>query len=59
VTDASAALRSGFFPPNDIKKPVIIGLFCGFVLFKKMNHLTVYDLNMRDPLLCFCFEHDL
>jgi hypothetical protein len=28
-------------------------------LFKKMNHRTVYDLNMRDPLLCFCFEHDL
>jgi hypothetical protein len=28
-------------------------------LFKKMNHRMVYDLNMRDPLLCFCFEHDL
>ena len=48
-----------FFFPNDIKKPVIIRLFCGFVLFKKMNHRMVYDLNMRDPLLCFCFEHDL
>ncbi len=47
------------FSPNDIKKPVIIGLFCGFVLFKKMNHRTVYDLNMRDPLFCFCFKHDL
>ena len=32
------------FSPSDIKKPIIISPFFGFVLFKKMNHLRFRSL---------------
>ena len=36
--------RFRLFSPSDIKKPIIISPFFGFVLFKKMNHLRFRSL---------------